>query len=308
MASSCWQVRPSRQGVIWLLSRTSPCSGPYIPAVSNAIGNFGVGDAAFGFGNTSDQVRLYDAGAALADSVKYKDGGKWPREADGDGATLALGNAASDNAEAANWGASAELGGTPGAANGNTLPFVRIDTPEDGTEFSNVNTIAIDGRVADLQGAPANVTLEAKNTDDDSVTPLGTATINGGIYNLTWSDPPAGEFKIQATATDGNGETSKSPKTLIRVFSNNPCDVPAPNLIVTEINYNAPDDLNTGDWLEIHNPNDEPVSLKDWVLRDEQVNDPFSLPDVTISANGFFVFVRGQHRFQCDPCHCQLCG
>ncbi len=64
-----------------------------------------------------DGIELWNNGGRLIDTVGYGSDDPWPVEADGTGLTLAKiqADAASDHAE--NWTGSAEIGGTPGAAN-----------------------------------------------------------------------------------------------------------------------------------------------------------------------------------------------
>jgi hypothetical protein len=80
-----------------------------------------VGDWGFGLGGGGDAVRLFDPSGALVDVVVYDDEAPWPTEPDGNGPTLELLDPALDNALAASWSASAEAGGTPGAANSVTV-------------------------------------------------------------------------------------------------------------------------------------------------------------------------------------------
>ena len=81
------------------------------PEVSNVLGDFS-GKLV----NSSEKIRLRDAGGNLIDEVDYADDGPWPREADGEGAALVLrtSDPAFDNAVAGAW--KAVFGGTPGTA------------------------------------------------------------------------------------------------------------------------------------------------------------------------------------------------
>jgi hypothetical protein len=81
------------------------------PEVLNSIG-----DLNYGLSSDSDCVRLFDNSGMLIDSVCYTSAAPWPAEPNGGGPSLALGNPASDNAQAANWYASYPHG-TPGRAN-----------------------------------------------------------------------------------------------------------------------------------------------------------------------------------------------
>lgn len=80
-----------------------------------------IGDFAFNLSGSGEELRLFNADGGLVDVLTYSDDTPWPIEADGDGSTLELTDASSDNTLAASWMASSRLGGTPGWANG-TVP------------------------------------------------------------------------------------------------------------------------------------------------------------------------------------------
>ncbi len=67
--------------------------------------------------NSSATLRLLDNSGRAMDEVTYADHGDWPVAPDGGGATLAKRDPYSGSALAASWAASAQVGGTPGAAN-----------------------------------------------------------------------------------------------------------------------------------------------------------------------------------------------
>jgi len=90
--------------------------------------------------NSGESIVLVDAAENFIDSVAYKDADPWPTDPDGNGPSLELIDAGSDNNDGANWQASGgntgviingfEVSGTPGAANsgGSTGgPEVTID-------------------------------------------------------------------------------------------------------------------------------------------------------------------------------------
>ncbi|WP_306641918.1 lamin tail domain-containing protein [Sanyastnella coralliicola] len=74
-----------------------------------------------GLGNSGETVSIFDNAGVLADEVPYDDGNGWPTSPDGAGPSLELADLAADNSDAANWQASCDDNGTPGAAN-STLP------------------------------------------------------------------------------------------------------------------------------------------------------------------------------------------
>jgi len=67
--------------------------------------------------NGGERLELINQGERLMDELDYNDSGRWPVEADGSGATLAKRNPYWANKPNENWTYSAQVGGTPGAAN-----------------------------------------------------------------------------------------------------------------------------------------------------------------------------------------------
>jgi hypothetical protein len=67
--------------------------------------------------NKGARLRLRNNSGRLMNEIQYADSGVWPVGADGSGATLAKFDETTASGEAANWRASAPLGGTPGAEN-----------------------------------------------------------------------------------------------------------------------------------------------------------------------------------------------
>ena len=78
-------------------------------------------DASFEFNLSAkgEMISLYDAGGRLVDFVEYDDGKGWPSSADGEGFSLELIDPVGvDRNDPFSWVSSAEVGGTPGRANG----------------------------------------------------------------------------------------------------------------------------------------------------------------------------------------------
>lgn len=77
---------------------------------------------------------------------------------------------------------------------------------------------------------------------------------------------------------------------------------PAQNLIalvINEINYKSSIDFDPGDWIEIYNPNPSIVDVSNWILKDNNDNNAYIIPDGTIiPSNGYLVITKNQMDFQ----------
>ena len=90
----------------------------------------------FGFGGNGDCVKLFRSDGSLEDEVCYENNHPWPAEANGNGASLALIDATSNNEHPLNWKAS-KLHGTPGAKNLDIITSI-LDVVKD-KESKSVN-------------------------------------------------------------------------------------------------------------------------------------------------------------------------
>lgn len=72
-----------------------------------------------------------------------------------------------------------------------------------------------------------------------------------------------------------------------------------PNIVINEISYNQPDDMITGDWVELYNPDAEPVDVSGWVFKDESDDHVFTLPNGTFLApHGYLVLCEDTTEFR----------
>lgn len=86
--------------------------------------------------NGGERLRLRNNSGRLMNEIEFSDSGIWPIGADGSGATLAKADKRTAADLAANWRASAQVGGTPGAENfprGTTLGPSTVVVPIDAT-------------------------------------------------------------------------------------------------------------------------------------------------------------------------------
>ena len=74
-----------------------------------------------------------------------------------------------------------------------------------------------------------------------------------------------------------------------------PC---ADEVIISEINYHASDDHDSGDWFEVKNQLAVPVDLTGWTLRDDDDTYSFIIPDGTVlQPEGYYVFCENMFLF-----------
>ncbi len=70
------------------------------------------------------------------------------------------------------------------------------------------------------------------------------------------------------------------------------------NIVINEINYKSSDDFDTGDWIELYNPNEDEIDISGWVLKDSNDSNEFIFPQGTIiEATSFLVIVRKSDDF-----------
>lgn len=86
------------------------------------------------------------------------------------------------------------------------------------------------------------------------------------------------------------------PTSLTPVFSLDPtAELP---IVINEINYNPVDTFDAGDWVELYNPNDFPVDLSGWVLKDDDDAHEFVIPAATImAADSYWILARDSDGF-----------
>ncbi len=65
------------------------------------------------------------------------------------------------------------------------------------------------------------------------------------------------------------------------------------DIVINEINYKSGENLDTEDWVELHNPNNAAMDLTGWVFRDGDDENSFKIPDGTvIGAGGYLVIAK----------------
>lgn len=80
----------------------------------------------------------------------------------------------------------------------------------------------------------------------------------------------------------------QSPTTLTAIFQPSQDE---PTVIINEINYNSSDDHDTGDWIELHNPNISPIEISNWTITDSDLAGGFIFAENTILQGGEFLIL-----------------
>lgn len=63
-------------------------------------------------------------------------------------------------------------------------------------------------------------------------------------------------------------------------------------IIISEINYNAENSIESGDWVELYNAGDAPANLGGWIMKDSNDANQYSLPNITLNPQERFVLVN----------------
>lgn len=106
-----------------------------------------------------------------------------------------------------------------------------------------------------------------------------------GFVFEKWSNAMLGQGKAANVTFNGD-------EVLTAIFQKG--SMATDTIVINEINYHS---ANGGDWLELYNPNAQPVDISGWVLEDES-GGYFSLPANTIMpSDGYLVLVENENDF-----------
>src|SRR5207245_4152320 len=123
----------------YLVVAASPATLMAATGLTNVLGPF-----AGRLSNNGDTVRLRNNSGRVMDEISYGVDGDWPVAPDGSGVSLAKIDRESASGPAANWKASEQMGGTPGADNFPTQGFVAPTGLVSWWNFNEASGLAID--------------------------------------------------------------------------------------------------------------------------------------------------------------------
>ena len=70
------------------------------------------------------------------------------------------------------------------------------------------------------------------------------------------------------------------------------------NIVINEINYKSSDEFDTGDWIELYNPNSSSIDLSSWVFKDNNDSNTYIIPEgTTIQEDSYLVIVKDEDDF-----------
>jgi hypothetical protein len=150
--------------------------------------------------NSGETLRLRDNNDRVMDEITYADSGTWPIAPDGSGVSLAKRDPYTNSAEAASWGSSTQIGGTPGDTNFPLPPAPTLTRFVDRFDPWKYNT---SGTV------PANWNTSAF---DDSGWSSGPGALQFGTNVVVYGDavPPVagGQWFVKPWTGDADSEIS----------------------------------------------------------------------------------------------------
>ncbi len=196
-----------------VLAENATAFAARFPAVKNYFGGW-----TFGLDGAGEFMRLTNAAGGIVDSLTYDDKAPWPTSPDGNGTTLELADAVSDNAQAVNWKASSGHG-TPGAVNsvrtsvsgrGGVVPPDRFALSQNYPNPFNPSTM-----IGYALPSPAHVTLAVYDMLGRTVATLVDRRQDAGAYNAAFdaSGLPAGIYIARLHA---GAETRSIKLTLLK--------------------------------------------------------------------------------------------
>ena len=63
------------------------------------------------------------------------------------------------------------------------------------------------------------------------------------------------------------------------------------SIVINEINYNSNDDHESGDWIELYNPGQMEIDISNWVMKDDNDQHSFTMPDETVINGGSYAVI-----------------
>lgn len=115
------------------------------------------------------------------------------------------------------------------------------------------------------------------------------ATPSSGFKFVEWQG-------IDTTEKENLSVNASIDTEITAVFE--PVDVQEVDIVINEINYNAGEESNSGDWVELLNANNYAVNVSGWKLKDDNENHEYIIPEGSIiDSHGFLVICYNSDDF-----------
>ena len=177
--------------------------------------------------------------------------------------------------------------------------------------FGNFRPNAIKVHIKSQFGLPAHhqITLQVNNPTQGFII-VNSLTLKDQVWKgdyfedvpIEVSAYPKEGYSFSHWAGSSTSTDSKLSLNLHSYVSLTAIFVPSddePAVIINEINYNSREDYDSGDWIELYNPNDSPIDLVDWVVTDKEFKNGFTFIENTLLQGGtYLILTKDELKFK----------
>ena len=233
-----------------------------------------------GLSNGGELIELKNSSGLTIDAVHYDDSSPWPTEPDGTGPSLVLCDPNSDNSLGSNWIASENFVTNNGDGNPiyATPGFSECGFPPVAAFTASQTEIFVGESVSFTD-------LSTNNPTSWSWTFEGGTPATSTAQNPTITYNFAGLFDVSLSVSNSGGTDEAVANDYIMVTEETTGD-----LLIAEIMQN-PSAVNDsdGEWFEVFNPNNNPIDMNGWTIKDDDYDSFTISSSVIVPANGFAV-------------------
>lgn len=182
---------------------------------------------------------------------------------------------------------------------------------QDMKRFGNLRPTTTKGFIKSQFGLPNHheLTVQVNNTQHGYIK-VNSLTINNPIWKGDYFETvpihieavakPGYEF-VQWVGASLSTEQEltidlESSITLTALFQESDNE---PNVVINEINYTSRDAYDTGDWIELYNPNNFTIDLSGWVITDKTISSGYTFEEGTfLTGNEYMILTRDKTKFE----------
>lgn len=265
-----------------------------------------VGGANGNLQNNGETLTIFDNSTfeQEIDVVTYDNNSPWPTTPNGNGPSLELLDATSDNSLAFNWNSSQDSLGTPGEINSVTLagdipPTISEishfphcpNTSEMVSIFASINDNGTISSVNVYYNSGSGFLSIAMNDDGNGVDEIASDNIFSAQIPASATEK---EIPFYIEATDNNSLVSTNPLTAPSeyhsYFTTSQNTLGDKGVVINEIMYNSSDSFGASDWIELYNRSTSSIDLGNWELKDNNFSNNYVIPTgVSIAPNEYLV-------------------